>query len=108
MSQYSIANIHNQVLEYLRTAPNPFGQTPITYNGFTVHRLVDKLKDYDLTKGETIMILNVRPENGAVLSTCIEDFMTRFTEEQQNEIQAIIEEVLGPFPPKDHLAEEGA
>lgn len=68
---------------------------------------MEKLRDYDLTKGEMIMILNVRPENGAVLSACVDDFVTRFNEDQQMEIQTIIEEVLGPFPPKEH-AEEGA
>lgn len=52
------------------------------------------------------MILNVRPENPAILSACIEDFMTRFAEDQQNEIQAIIEETLGPFPQREE-AEEG-
>lgn len=81
-------------------------QQPITYNGFTIRRLVEKLRDYDLSKGETIMILNVRPENLAILSACVED-MTRYTEDQQNEIQAIIEEVLGPFPPREQ-PEEGA
>lgn len=53
------------------------------------------------------MILNVRPENPAILSTCIEDFMTRFTEDQQNEIQAIIEDVLGPFPQREEDGEAG-
>lgn len=96
-----------QVIEYLRTSPNPFGQDPITYDGFTIGRLVTRLSDYDLTKGETIMILNVRPENAAILSTCIEDFMTRFTEDQQNEIQVIIEEVLGPFPQREEEQQEG-
>lgn len=55
-----------------------------------------------------IMILNVRPENPAVLSACVEDFMTRFTEDQQAEIQAIIEELLGPFPQREEAGEDGA
>lgn len=99
--------MYRQLLEYLRTTPNPFAQKPVTYNGFTIHRLVEKLSPYDLTKGETIMILNVRPENLAVLSTCIENVHGRYNEDQQNEIQAIVEEVLGPFPPKEYAAEEG-
>lgn len=98
--------IIKEVLEYLRTAPNPFAQTPTPYDGFTVGRLVTRLADYDLSKGETIMILNVRPENPAILSTCIEDFMTRFTEDQQAEIQAIVEQVLGPFPQKEGEQEQ--
>lgn len=98
--------IIKEVLEYLRTAPNPFAQTPTPYDGFTVGRLVTRLADYDLSKGENIMILNVRPENPAILSTCIEDFMTRFTEDQQAEIQAIVEQVLGPFPQKEGEQEQ--
>lgn len=92
----------------MRTAPNPFGQKPVTYNGFTIRRLVEKLQDYDLTKGEMIMILNNRPENAAILNACIEDLITRFTEDQQYEILAIVEEVLGPFPPKEEVADEDA
>ncbi|KAJ4422835.1 hypothetical protein N0V82_002491 [Gnomoniopsis sp. IMI 355080] len=101
----SVQNIVKELMEYFRTSPNPFAQNPITYNGFTIQRLVEKLSPYDLSKGETIMILNVRPENLAVLSTCIENVYERFTEDQQNEIQAIIEDVLGPFPPKEYAAE---
>lgn len=55
-----------------------------------------------------IMILNIRPENPAVLSACVDDFVTRFTEDQQNEIMVVIEEVLGPFPPRENADEEGA
>lgn len=54
-----------------------------------------------------IMVLNIRPENGAVLSTCVDDLVTRFTEDQQNEILVIIEEVLGPFPPREVAEAEG-
>lgn len=53
-----------------------------------------------------MMILNLRPENAAVLCTCIEDLMGRFTEEQINKILAVIEEVLGPFPPKEEQPDE--
>lgn len=52
------------------------------------------------------MILNNRPESLAVLSTCIEDFMGRYTEDQQAEIMAVIEDVLGPFPEKEYAPEE--
>lgn len=94
------------MLEYLQTAPNPFAQKPLTYNGFTIRRLITRIDQYDLAKGEVMMILNLRPENAAVLSTCIEDLMGRFTEDQINEILAVIEEVLGPFEPKEHYDEE--
>lgn len=68
--------------------------------------MVARLDQYDLAKGETIMILNLRPENLAVLSTCIENLIDRYTDDQQAEMLAIIEEILGPFPPKDETPEE--
>ncbi|CAN8103968.1 unnamed protein product [Discula destructiva] len=101
----SVQNLVKELLEYFRTAPNPFAQEPLTYNGFTIRRLITRLDPYELTKGETIMILNIRPENLAVLSTCIEDLIGRYNDDQQAEILAIIEEVLGPFPPKEYVAE---
>lgn len=90
-----------QVIDQLRTQPDPLGQRPITYDATSIGRLVERLRDYDLTKGETIMIINLRPDNPAVLAACVEDAESRFDEEKQHEILAIIEEVLGPFPVKE-------
>lgn len=50
------------------------------------------------------MILNVRPENSAILNCLVEDAESRFNEDQQNEMVAIIEEILGPFPVKEDAA----
>lgn len=47
------------------------------------------------------MIINLRPDNPAVLAACVEDAESRFDEEKQQEILAIIEEVLGPLPVKE-------
>lgn len=90
-----------QVIDQLRTQPDPLSQRPITYDATSVGRLVERLRDYDLTKGETIMIINLRPDNPAVLAACVEDVESRFDEEKQHEILAIIEEVLGPLPVKE-------
>jgi hypothetical protein len=54
-----------------------------------------------------IMIINLRPSNAAVLSTCIEDMAERFTEEQQGEMLEIIAEVLGQFPSSEEAPEHG-
>lgn len=47
------------------------------------------------------MIINLRPDNPAVLAACVEDAESRFDEEKQHAILAIIEEVLGPLPVKE-------
>lgn len=90
-----------QVIDQLRTQPDPLSQRPITYDATSIGRLVERLRDFDLTKGETIMIINLRPDNPAVLAACIEDVESRFDEEKQQDILAIIEEVLGPLPVKE-------
>lgn len=90
-----------QVIDQLRTQPDPLSQRPITYDATSIGRLVERLRDFDLTKGETIMIINLRPDNPAVLAACVEDTESRFDEEKQQEILAVIEEVLGPLPVKE-------
>lgn len=43
------------------------------------------------------MILNLRPASVAALNTVIEEMSERFSDEQQEEMVAIILEVLGQF-----------
>ncbi|KAG6360607.1 hypothetical protein INS49_011671 [Diaporthe citri] len=90
-----------EVIDQLRTQPDPLSQRPVTYDATSISRLVERLRDFDLTKGETIMIVNQRPDNPAVLAACVEDAESRFDEEKQQEILAIIAEVLGPLPVKE-------
>lgn len=97
----------SQVLYYLRTAPSPLSQKPLTYDADSIARLVERFRDYDLTKGEMIMIINQRPANGAQLDACVEDMFDRFTEDQQNEMLEIIAEVLGSPPPREEEPDEG-
>lgn len=100
-----MSNIYIKILEHFRTSPDPLSQKPITYDANTIGRLVERLRDFDLTKGETIMILNIRPENVAILNCIVEDAESRFNEDQQTEMLAMIEEVLGPFPVKEGQGE---
>lgn len=101
------ANQISQVLKYLRTHPNPFpshGPSKI-YDRAVVSRLLERLDaanlNQDLAKGEVLMILNLRPNNDAVLSAIIEDSEERFSEEERETILSIIADVLG-------LGESGA
>lgn len=51
------------------------------------------------------MILNIRPDSVAALNTVIEHMADRFSAEQQEDIMAIIAEVLGQFPKPDANAD---
>jgi len=57
--------------------------------------LFKALAQYDLTKAELLMILNLRPQNSSVLDVVVEELDDRFSEETQQEILAAITEVLG-------------
>jgi hypothetical protein len=88
-----------QVKAWLETPPGPLSQKPITYTSSSIPTLFERLRPYDLSKGELSMILNLRPASVPALDTIIEDMGERFTEEQHEEIIAIIVEVLGRFEP---------
>lgn len=96
-----MANWRHQVTTYLTTKPSPLEkqQEEQTYSPTAIPRLLEKLREAnlpaELTKGELLSILNLRPSSSALLSTAIEDMEERFNEEEQNKIVDIIAEVLG-------------
>ena len=75
----------------------------MTYSTEAVTQLVERLRGFDLAKGELIMILNMRPQTPAHLHACIEEVEGRLNEDEQSQILDIVAEVLGSFP-----VEEGA
>jgi hypothetical protein len=81
-------------------------QKPSTYDEQSISRLLERLGPYEITKGEMIMILNLRPTNPVALNTVIEDMEVRFGQEQQEDISAGITEVLGQFPEEEGAEEE--
>jgi hypothetical protein len=89
------------VTTYLTAKPSPLEkqQEEQTYSPTAIPRLLEKLRQAnlpaELTKGELLSILNLRPSSSALLSTAIEDMEERFSEEEQNQIVDIIAEVLG-------------
>lgn len=95
-----------QLLQYFRAPPGPLSQQPVTYSPEAVTELVERLKGFDLAKGELLMILNMRPQQPAHLHACIEEVEGRLTEEQQVEILDIVAEVLGAFPAAEGEGEE--
>ena len=97
-----------QLKTWLEAPPGPLSQKPITYTPESIPTLLERLRPFDLSKGEVIMILNLRPDSVPALNTIIEDMAERFTEEQLDEIVNIIAEVLGYFePPAEGGQENG-
>ncbi|EFY90328.1 Calcitonin peptide-receptor component protein [Metarhizium acridum CQMa 102] len=79
------------------TAPSPLSQKPLTYTPEAITQIIEKLSPYELSKGEMVMILNLRPASIAALNTIIEDMPERYSDEQQEEIVGIVADVLGQF-----------
>jgi hypothetical protein len=58
--------------------------------------LLQKLREFEFTKAEIIMIMNLRPTKPENLNTIIEEMEERFSsDEQQQKIVDLIAEVLG-------------
>ncbi|KAL0941020.1 DNA-directed RNA polymerase III subunit rpc9 [Colletotrichum truncatum] len=103
----NLETLAKELVQYLRTPPNPLCQDPITYHPNCITQLLEKLRPYDLAKGEVVMILNLRPASVAALNTVIEEMTERFDDAQQEEIVNIIAEVLGSFPQEAEEEEAG-
>lgn len=84
-----------QLLEYFTEAPSPLGSKPFPYNNTTIRTLLERLRPYNLTKAEVVMIMNIRPATQSALNTVIEQMEERYGDEQQAEMVEIIGEVLG-------------
>lgn len=68
---------------------------------------MQRLRAYSLTKGEFIMIFNMRPTNVPTLNAVVEEMEERFSPEDQEDIVNGITEVLGAFPPQEEEEGEG-
>lgn len=91
-----------QVMEYLTSSPSPL-EKPV-YDSTTFKTLLTKLRPYELTKAEILMILNLRPLNQCTLNMIVEEMYDRHTDEQSQEMLDIIAEVLGtPEPDADAM-----
>ncbi|KFA67108.1 hypothetical protein S40285_02969 [Stachybotrys chlorohalonatus IBT 40285] len=95
----NLETVVRELLQYLRTEPGPLSQEPIPYNPESIPTLLERLSPYDLSKGEVVMIINLRPASIAALNAIVEEMSDRFSDEQQEELIGIIAEVLGQFVP---------
>ncbi|KAK4101535.1 hypothetical protein N658DRAFT_425534 [Parathielavia hyrcaniae] len=102
--------VMTEVVTYLKEKPSPLEKQDETqtYSPAAISRLLEKLREAnlpsELTKGEILSILNLRPLSSAVLSTAIEDMEERFGDEEQNKIVDIVGEVLGRLEPAEGAA----
>ncbi|KAJ4269601.1 hypothetical protein NW762_001268 [Fusarium torreyae] len=102
----NLETVVRELLQYLRTNPGPLSQEPLPYSEDCIAKLLERLRPYNLAKGEVVMILNLRPASVAALNTVVEEMSERFNEEQQEAMVNIIAEVLGQFPAAEEGAEE--
>ncbi|RGP72707.1 DNA-directed rna polymerase iii subunit rpc9 [Fusarium longipes] len=102
----NLETVVRELLQYLRTSPGPLSQEPLPYTEGCISRLLERLRPYNLAKGEVVMIINLRPASVAALNTVVEEMSERFDDEQQEAMVNIIAEVLGQFPPAEEGAEE--
>ncbi|KAM0251743.1 hypothetical protein ACHAQJ_008018 [Trichoderma viride] len=104
----NLETVVRELIQYLQSHPNPLSQKPSTYNSNCISQLLERLSPYELSKGEVVMILNLRPASVAALNTVIEEMGERFNDEQQEEMVSIILEVLGQFEASDPNANGNA
>ncbi|KAI1376025.1 HRDC-like protein [Hypoxylon crocopeplum] len=94
----NLETLRKEVLQYFEAPPGPLSQKPLPYDASAIPVLIQRLRQYQITKGEFIMLLNVRPSNIPALNIVIEDMEDRFNSDQQQEILDITIEILGQFP----------
>ncbi|KAI0147743.1 RNA polymerase Rpb4-domain-containing protein [Xylariaceae sp. FL1272] len=97
--------LRGEMIKYFETDPSPLSQKIQPYDASAIPPLLQKLRQFGISKGECIMIVNLRPTTEVGLNVVIEQMDTRFTKEQQDEILAIIVDSLGQFPIQEEAAD---
>ncbi|KAH6997176.1 RNA polymerase Rpb4-domain-containing protein [Ilyonectria destructans] len=103
----NLETVVRELLQYMRTHPGPLSQDPLPYSPGCIAKLLQRLRPYNLAKGEVVMLLNLRPASVAALNTVVEDMAERFDEEQQEAIVTAISDVLGQFPASAEAQDDG-
>ncbi|SPN98532.1 uncharacterized protein DNG_01578 [Cephalotrichum gorgonifer] len=101
----NLETVVREILQYFHTPPGPLSHGTITYTPECIAELIERLRPYDLTKAEVVMLFNHRPQTVATLNTIIEDLEDRVSPEDQEVLIQIIIDVLGRPPPAQ---EQGA
>lgn len=104
----NLETLAREIMQYFRIPPGPLSQQPSLYSAEAITRVVERLRSYDLAKGEMVMLINIRPQTPAQLHACIEEVETRLSEDQQSTILDILAEELGQFPVEEGEVEAEA
>ncbi|CZS96419.1 hypothetical protein WAI453_009944 [Rhynchosporium graminicola] len=91
----NLETVVKELLEYFHEAPSPLASKPFPYSERTISVLLERLRPFNFTKAEVLMIMNLRPTKLESLNTIVEEMDDRYTEDQQSEIVEIIRGVLG-------------
>ncbi|KAE8445165.1 hypothetical protein EG329_013662 [Mollisiaceae sp. DMI_Dod_QoI] len=87
---------NSQLLDYFHEAPSPLASKPFPYHDGIFKTLLERLRPWDFTKAEILMIMNLRPTKPENLNTIVEEMEERFPgDDLQLQIVAVIAEVLG-------------
>ncbi|KLU81686.1 hypothetical protein MAPG_00770 [Magnaporthiopsis poae ATCC 64411] len=93
--------VTKDVIQYCQTYPNPLSQQPSAYDQDSIATLVERLAEFGLSKGEVLMIINLRPTELPGLYVCVEEMAERYSADQQSRMLDIVVQVLGCFPRAD-------
>ncbi|CZR58131.1 uncharacterized protein PAC_08022 [Phialocephala subalpina] len=92
----NLETVVKELLDYFNEAPSPLASKPFPYHDGIFKELLEKLRRWDFTKAEILMIMNLRPTKPENLNTIVEEMEERFPgDELQWEIVGVIAEVLG-------------
>ncbi|ESZ97324.1 hypothetical protein SBOR_2287 [Sclerotinia borealis F-4128] len=92
----NLDNVMKELMQYFEEAPSPLAQKPCPYKPDTIKILLERLRSFDLTKAEILMIINHRPTSMENLNIIIEELELRFPDENdQWAIIDVVKEVLG-------------
>ncbi|KAJ3033218.1 hypothetical protein HDV00_006572 [Rhizophlyctis rosea] len=83
-----LMTVEYEALKYLDQTPSSV-QTTADITSF-----LTQIASFPLTKGEKLMLLNLRPTSTVQLNVCIEECESRLTEARQNELLDIIASTL--------------
>ncbi|KAI3332756.1 HRDC-like protein [Ustulina deusta] len=97
--------LRGEMLKYFETFPSPLSRKPLPFDVASIPVLLKRLQPYNITKGECIMVVNMRPTTNETLNAVLEDMEERFSAQQLEEIINIVIEVLGDFPPPEDAVE---
>ncbi|KAI0479173.1 RNA polymerase III, subunit C17 [Xylariaceae sp. FL0804] len=103
----NLETLRRELLQYFETPPGPLAQKPLPFGVEAIPELMKRLRPYGISKGECIMIVNLRPTSIANLNAVLEDMENRFEEHEQQEMVDLVIEVLGQFPPSPDEDGEG-